>query len=107
MTAYRQQALACAAALQVGPLRPRDLKSIAPEAGRILLRNVYGWFERVEPGLYRLAEAGAAALHRWTEIGDIPGIPTSARSHKDATHVRLQQSADRAGSSVPRTATPS
>jgi len=62
MTAYRQQALACATALQAGPLRPRDLKASVPNAGRILLRNVYGWFERIEPGLYGLAEAGAAAL---------------------------------------------
>jgi hypothetical protein len=67
MTAYRQQALACAAALQAGPRRPRDLRPLAPEAGRNLLRNVYGWFERVEPGLYRLAEAGAAALAQWPE----------------------------------------
>ena len=107
MTAYRQQALACAAALQVGPLRPRDLKAIAPNAGRILLRNVYGWFERVEPGLYRLAAGGTAALRRWTEIGDISGIPISARSHEDATNVRLHHSADRAGSSVPWIAMPS
>jgi hypothetical protein len=85
--------------LQVGPLRPRDLKPIAPNAGRILLRNVYGWFDRVEPGLYRLAEGGATALHRWAESGDTPGIP--ARSHEDATHVRSRQSADSAGSSVP------
>jgi hypothetical protein len=62
MTAYRQQALDCAAALSEGPKRPRDLKPLAPEAGRILLRNVYGWFERVEPGLYRLAEPGEIAL---------------------------------------------
>jgi hypothetical protein len=65
MTAYRQQALACAAALRDQPLRPRDLRPVAPDAGRILLRNVYGWFERVEPGLYRLAESGHAALQLW------------------------------------------
>ena len=41
MTAYRQQALACAALLQAGPGRPRDLRAVAPEAGSILLRNVY------------------------------------------------------------------
>jgi hypothetical protein len=70
MTAYRQQALACATALQAGPLRPRDLRPVAPDAGRILLRNVYGWFERVEPGLYRLAERGVSALRHWTQVGD-------------------------------------
>ena len=65
MTAYRQQALACAALLQAGPCRPRDLRAVTPEAGRILLRNVYGWFERTERGIYRLTNLGEAALQRW------------------------------------------
>ncbi len=65
MTAYRQQSLACAAAMADGPARPRDLTAIAPDAGAMLRRNVYGWFERVERGLYRLTEAGRAALRRW------------------------------------------
>jgi hypothetical protein len=67
MTAYRQQALDCALALREGPKRPRDLKPVAPEAGGILLRNVYGWFERVRPGLYCLTKTGQAALRLWTE----------------------------------------
>lgn len=67
MTAYRQQALDCAAALQAGPKRPRDLRPFAPDAGGILLRNVYGWFERAERGVYRLTEAGKAALNRWPQ----------------------------------------
>ena len=62
MTAYRQRALACAAAMRNGPKRPRDLKPLADDAGAILLRNVYGWFERVDKGVYRLTEAGEAAL---------------------------------------------
>jgi hypothetical protein len=62
MTAYRQQALACAAALGEGPRRPRDLKAIAPDAGRIMLRNVYGWFERAGRGVYRLTAPGKQAI---------------------------------------------
>jgi hypothetical protein len=58
MTAYRQQALICAEALLAGPLLPRDMRSAAPDAGKILLGNVYGWFERVRPGVYQLTEAG-------------------------------------------------
>jgi hypothetical protein len=69
MTAYRQQALICAAALASGPLRPRDLKDRAPEAPKILLRNVYGWFDRSARGLYVLNEAGRAALRRWPQAG--------------------------------------
>jgi hypothetical protein len=67
MTAYRQRALACAAALAEAPKRPRDLKEHAPDAGQLLLNNVYGWFERVERGWYGLTPAGLAALARWPQ----------------------------------------
>lgn len=72
MTAYRQQALACAAALVHGPLRPRDMKTAAPNAGSILLANYYGWFQRVEKGVYALTELGRQALKRWPEASLIP-----------------------------------
>jgi len=74
MTAYRQQALAVAAALAeaeadgTAARRPRDLKAIAPNAPKILLHNVYGWFARVERGVYGLTEAGRAALVRWAKV---------------------------------------
>lgn len=67
MTAYRQQALACAAALAEGPKRPRDLRPGAPKAASILRRNVYGWFLRAERGVYDLTEAGRLALERWPQ----------------------------------------
>ena len=65
MTAYRQRALACAGALMQGPRRSRDLKADIPDAPKILRGNVYGWFSRVEPGVYTLAESGRAALLLW------------------------------------------
>ncbi|HVX79411.1 MAG TPA: DUF2161 family putative PD-(D/E)XK-type phosphodiesterase [Bradyrhizobium sp.] len=75
MTAYRQQALACAAALLQGPRRVRDLRPDIPDAPKILLHNVYGWFDRAERGVYALTEAGHAALKRWPqqslEISDV------------------------------------
>ncbi|HKS18496.1 MAG TPA: DUF2161 family putative PD-(D/E)XK-type phosphodiesterase [Bradyrhizobium sp.] len=67
MTAYRQQALACASALSDGPLRVRDLRQKFPDAGKILLHNVYGWFDRAERGIYILTDAGRAALKRWPQ----------------------------------------
>ena len=67
MTAYRQQALACASALSRSPQRVRDLRAQVPNAGKILLRNVYGWFDRTERGVYGLTEAGRAALKRWPQ----------------------------------------
>ncbi len=65
VTAYRQEALACAAGLAMGPQRPRDLAAVAPRAGTILLRDVYGWFTRLERGVYGLNAHGQAALERW------------------------------------------
>jgi hypothetical protein len=67
MTAYRQQALNCAAAMVAGPRRVRDLRPENPDAGKILLHNVYGWFDRVERGTYALTDAGHAALKRWPQ----------------------------------------
>jgi hypothetical protein len=64
MTAYRQQALVCAEALFDGPLRPRDIKPVSPDAGKILLGNVYGWFERVSTGIYQLTETGRETVAR-------------------------------------------
>ena len=69
MTAYRQQALACARALAEGPLSVRELRSrhpaISDMVGRILLGNVYGWFARQNRGVYALTADGRAALQRW------------------------------------------
>jgi hypothetical protein len=72
MTAYRQQALACAAALRDGPLRPRDLKPVTPSAATILRGNVYGWFERIDRGIYALTAAGMEALIRWPQERNEP-----------------------------------
>lgn len=67
MTAYRQQALGCALALASGPLRVRQVRSSIPDAGKILLANVYGWFERLDRGVYDLTDAGREALQRWPQ----------------------------------------
>jgi hypothetical protein len=70
MTAYRQQALICADALFDGPLRPRDIKPNAPDAGKILLGNVYGWFERVRNGVYQLTDAGRLMVVQRRELAE-------------------------------------
>jgi hypothetical protein len=67
MTYYRQQALACAASLSGGPRRTSEIRAKVPEASKILLRNVYGWFFRVERGVYGLTPAGTTALTRWPQ----------------------------------------
>ena len=92
MTAYRQQALTCAALLRAGPGRPRDMRGTAPEAGRILLQKVYSWFERTERGVYRLTTVGEAALLRWpVDAGDVltfAATPSTATSGKRAAASR-------------------
>jgi hypothetical protein len=67
MTAYRQQALAVASALAGKPSRPRDLRPLAPDSAKILQGNVYGWFERIERGVYGLTASGRGALVKWAD----------------------------------------
>ena len=71
MTAYRQDALRCAHCLASnGPLRAAAVRrhTCVASAARILQRNVYGWFERVERGVYRLTPRGRTALDSFSEM---------------------------------------
>ncbi len=68
VTSYRQDALRCARVLALsGPMRLAALRATAevPGAARILQRNVYGWFARLERGTYALSDGGDAALTRF------------------------------------------
>jgi hypothetical protein len=61
MTAYRQDALQCAEHLaQSGPARARDVKSATgvDRAANVMRDNVYGWFCKVERGIYGLTAEG-------------------------------------------------
>lgn len=65
MTAYRQEALRCAALLAAnGPMKVAALRASGevPKAARILQDDVYGWFERVERGVYGLSPKGRLGL---------------------------------------------
>jgi len=46
-----------------------------PGVARILQRNVYGWFTRIERGTYALSDGGGAALTRFA--GAIPKLPAA------------------------------
>jgi hypothetical protein len=75
MTAYRQDALRCLEALgQGGSASPAAVKAGAgvPRAPAILLRDVYGWFIRIERGVYGLSPKGEAA--RATYAGQIAAL---------------------------------
>lgn len=65
MTAYRQDALRCLRHLnRNGPTRLADLRTATgvQRASGILQDDHYGWFERVERGVYRLTPKGVAAV---------------------------------------------
>lgn len=71
MTAYRQDALRCAQVLsKEGPQKVRDLRAMAgvDRAGTMMLRDVYGWFERVERGVYQLTPKGEEALRQYAAV---------------------------------------
>ena len=68
VTAYRQDALACAAFLaEMGSSRGRDVsKATGVERATTLMRdNHYGWFDKVEKGIYELSLDGANGLKHW------------------------------------------
>ena len=60
-----------------GRFRTRDLKTFAPDAPKILLHNVHGWFARVERGVYGLTEAGWEAMRQWPAASWAPHAPYS------------------------------
>jgi hypothetical protein len=71
VTAYREKALQCALALQQhGPQSPRQVRmKIGTEKAATILRdNVYGWFHRVQRGLYELTPVGTAALEEYNFV---------------------------------------
>ena len=84
VTAYRQDALRCARTLALhGPMRIAALRAAAgvPAAARILQRDVYGWFTRIERGTYSLSEGGDQALTRFAvAIAALPGASVSVEA---------------------------
>jgi hypothetical protein len=69
MTAYRQEALRCAAHIErngASAVKTLRGEADAPNAARILQHNHYGWFERVARGVYALTPLGREDLVRFT-----------------------------------------
>jgi len=70
VTGYRQDAVRCARFLAIhGPSKGAKVKEWAevPQATRIMADDHYGWFERVERGVYGLTKAGQKGL---ADFGD-------------------------------------
>ena len=69
MTAYRQSALRVAQYLtEHGPTKASVISHAIDEseARAILYRNVYGWFDRLGGGVYRVSPRGITDLATWT-----------------------------------------
>lgn len=71
VTGYRQDALKCARFLAVhGPSRGATVAkwTEVPSATRIMADDHYGWFERIERGVYCLSNTGKAGLADWGDV---------------------------------------
>ena len=71
LTAYRENALLIALLLKNhGPSRPRDIRDLGggPRTLTILSSNVYGWFERIDRGIYALSAEGERGLATYQEV---------------------------------------
>lgn len=65
VTAYRQEALVCLALLdRLGPTKAAEVAQVTGivHARRLMADNHYGWFERVQTGIYALSPNGTTAL---------------------------------------------
>ncbi|MFK8035213.1 MAG: DUF2161 domain-containing phosphodiesterase [Hyphomicrobiales bacterium] len=68
MTAYRQDALRCVSILDLnGPTKASEVArlSTVEVARRIMSDDHYGWFERVQTGIYALSPKGKEALEHY------------------------------------------
>ena len=68
VTAYRQDALKCAAHLaECGATKGAEVAKATgvPTATRLMRENHYGWFEKVEKGVYGLTSQGTEGLKHW------------------------------------------
>lgn len=70
VTAYREEAIRIAYLLkQNGPLRLREItqKVRGVKTSSILQKNFYGWFVRVEKGVYQITSQGETALQSYEQ----------------------------------------
>ena len=76
VTSYRQEALRCAMLLieRGGRASLKALREsgLVPNAPRILQRDVYGWFRRLERATYGLTERARRDLGRFTAPNGLP-----------------------------------
>ena len=73
VTAYREEALACALFLKEnGPSKVSHVRQAIenPQTGKILYDNHYGWFNKTARGIYGLTDTGQEALKEYSYVMD-------------------------------------
>ncbi len=92
MTAYRQAALKCVKVLQQnGPTKAAYVAKAAQvdNARNLMSDNHYGWFERVQTGIYALTPNGEAAITSFADalktlpIDQVPTKPNPSQRSSD------------------------
>ena len=71
VTAYRENAIQIACSLDaLGPLSPKQLRALGtgPKTHSILYSDFYGWFERIDRGVYALRPQARAELRQYPEL---------------------------------------
>jgi hypothetical protein len=77
VTAYRQEALRCAMLIERGgraSLKALRETGLVPNAPRILQRDVYGWFRRLERATYALTDRARQDLGRFAASRVLPDL---------------------------------
>jgi hypothetical protein len=67
VTSYRQDALRCLKSLSAGPNKAAEIARVSgvAKARAILAADHYGWFERVERGIYAVTPKGISAIEEY------------------------------------------
>ena len=81
VTAYRQEALRCAILIQQGgraSLKALRETGLVPNAPRILRRDVYGWFRRLERATYGLTDRARQDIGRFAASRTLPELGVGA-----------------------------
>lgn len=71
LSAYKENCIYIACCLiQFGPLSPKALREIGTgeKTSSILSRNYYGWFERIQRGVYVISDQGKMELDAYAEF---------------------------------------
>jgi hypothetical protein len=81
VTAYRQEALRCAIIIERGgqaSLKALRETGLVPNASKILQRDVYGWFRRLQRATYALTDRARQDIERFAASRALPELTVGA-----------------------------